>query len=113
MGGEFGGEWVHVHVWLSPFVVHLRLSQHCLVGYTPIQNKTFFFFFLKCVIQFSTTKISLEFRFLFHCSGLVFSLHIYIGNFHLFSVTFVLKETGSLFFLRSEENQLPGQVSCL
>ena len=28
MGGEFGREWIHVHVWLSPFVVHLRLSQH-------------------------------------------------------------------------------------
>ena len=39
MGGEFGGEWKHVcvyvcvyvyvHVRLSPFVVHLKLSQHC------------------------------------------------------------------------------------
>ena len=28
-GGEFGGEWIHVHVWLSPFAVHLKLSQHC------------------------------------------------------------------------------------
>ena len=28
--GEFGGEWVHVYVWLSPFAVHLELSQHCL-----------------------------------------------------------------------------------
>ena len=26
MGGEFGGEWIHVHVWLSPFTVHLTLS---------------------------------------------------------------------------------------
>ena len=25
MGGEFGGEWTHVHVWLSPFAVHLKL----------------------------------------------------------------------------------------
>ena len=26
--------------WLSPFSVHLKLSQHCLlIGYTPIQNK--------------------------------------------------------------------------
>ena len=23
------GEWIHVYVWLSPFAVHLRLSQHC------------------------------------------------------------------------------------
>ena len=26
-GGEFGGEWIHVHVWLSPFAAHLKL--HC------------------------------------------------------------------------------------
>ena len=29
MGGEFGGEWIHAYVWLSPFYVHLKLSQHC------------------------------------------------------------------------------------
>ena len=29
MGGELGGEWIPVYVWLSPCVVHLRLSQHC------------------------------------------------------------------------------------
>ena len=29
MGGEFGGEWIGVYVWLSPFAVHLKLSQHC------------------------------------------------------------------------------------
>ena len=28
MGGEFGGEWIHVCVWLSPFAVHLKLSKH-------------------------------------------------------------------------------------
>ena len=28
MGGEFGGEWIHVYVRLSPFAVHLKLSQH-------------------------------------------------------------------------------------
>ena len=28
MGGEFGGEWIHVHVWLGPFAIHLRLPQH-------------------------------------------------------------------------------------
>ena len=31
-GGEFGGEWIHVHVWLSPFAVHLKLSQHWLMA---------------------------------------------------------------------------------
>ena len=29
MGGEFRGEWTHVCVWLSPFAIHLKLSQHC------------------------------------------------------------------------------------
>ena len=28
MGGELGGGWIHIYVWLSPFVVHLKL-QHC------------------------------------------------------------------------------------
>ena len=29
MGGEFGGEWISVYVWLNPFTVHPKLSQHC------------------------------------------------------------------------------------
>ena len=29
MGGEFGREWIYVYVWLSPFSVHLKLSQYC------------------------------------------------------------------------------------
>ena len=29
MGGELRGEWNHVYVWLSPFAVYLKLSQHC------------------------------------------------------------------------------------
>lgn len=28
-GGESGGEWVYVYVWLNPFAVHLELSEHC------------------------------------------------------------------------------------
>ena len=28
-GGEFGGEWIHVYGWLSPFAIHLKPSQHC------------------------------------------------------------------------------------
>ena len=28
MGGEFGGKWALVYVWLSPFAVHLK-PQHC------------------------------------------------------------------------------------
>jgi len=26
VGGELGGEWIHVYAWLSPFAVHLK---HC------------------------------------------------------------------------------------
>ena len=40
MGGGFGGEWIHVYVWLGPFSIHLKPSQHCLlIGYTATQNK--------------------------------------------------------------------------
>ena len=38
MVGEFGGAWIHVYVWLSPFAIHLKTL---LIGYTPIQNKKF------------------------------------------------------------------------
>ena len=39
MGEEVGGEWIHIYVWLSPFDIHLKLSQHCLlIGYTPVQK---------------------------------------------------------------------------
>ena len=42
MGGAFGGEWIHAYVWLSPFPIHLKLSQHCSsAGYASIQNKKF------------------------------------------------------------------------
>ena len=40
----FGGECIHVYVRLSPFPVHLKLSQHCLlIGYILIQNRKFLF----------------------------------------------------------------------
>ena len=43
LGWQFVGEWIHVYVWLRPFAVQLKLSQHCLlIGYTPIQNEKFF-----------------------------------------------------------------------
>ena len=29
MGQEFGGEWIHMHVWVSPSPVYLKLSQRC------------------------------------------------------------------------------------
>ena len=40
-GREVWGEWIHVHVWLSPFAVHLKLSVTLLLGYIPTQNKKF------------------------------------------------------------------------
>ena len=27
--GGFGGAWMHIYVWLSPFTVHLKLPEHC------------------------------------------------------------------------------------
>ena len=35
IGGEFGGEWTHVYVWLSLFVVHLKFITTLLISYTP------------------------------------------------------------------------------
>ena len=28
----FGGEWIHVNIWLNPFTAHLKLSQHCYLA---------------------------------------------------------------------------------
>ena len=36
MGGEFGGKWIHVYVWLSSFPVHLNIKKiihHDQVGF--------------------------------------------------------------------------------
>ena len=32
MGGEYGGEWIHVYAWLSPFAVHLELLHPVLAS---------------------------------------------------------------------------------
>ena len=37
MGEHFGGEGMHVYVWFSPFVVHLKLSQHFNQLYSNIK----------------------------------------------------------------------------
>ena len=29
VGGEFGGEWIHVPLWLNLFAVHPKLPQRC------------------------------------------------------------------------------------
>ena len=36
MEGSFGGEWIHICIWLSPFTIRLRLS-HIVNGYTQRQ----------------------------------------------------------------------------
>ena len=38
-GGDFGAEWIHVYVWLSPFAVQLKLSQHCSSAICQYQIK--------------------------------------------------------------------------
>ena len=41
LGREFGGDWIHVYVWLSSFTVHLKLSQH-VNRLTKTKLKAFF-----------------------------------------------------------------------
>ena len=41
MGGEFGGGWTHVYVWLSPFAVHPKLSQRCSSATPQYEIKRF------------------------------------------------------------------------
>ena len=41
--GEFGGEWTHAYIWLSPFAVHLKLSQHCSSAILQHKIKSYFF----------------------------------------------------------------------
>ena len=41
MGGEFGGEWIHVLVWLNHLAVPLKLSQHCLSVILQYKIKSF------------------------------------------------------------------------
>ena len=36
MGGRFGGEWIHVYVWLGPETIIALI-----IVYTPTQNKKF------------------------------------------------------------------------
>ena len=40
MGAKFGGEWIHVYVWLRPFYSP-EIITALLIGCTPIQNKKF------------------------------------------------------------------------
>ena len=43
IGGEFGGKWVLVYAWLSPFTVHLKLSQHCYSAIPQYKRKSFMY----------------------------------------------------------------------
>ena len=53
MGGVFEREWIHVYVWLSPFTIHLKLSQYCelailkykIKSYKKIKTNTIYGFF--------------------------------------------------------------------
>ena len=40
MGGEFEGEWIHVYAWLSPYVVHWELTQHCELAISQYNIKS-------------------------------------------------------------------------
>ena len=37
MGGKYGGEWIHIYVWLSPFTVQLKLWQHHQSAISSVQ----------------------------------------------------------------------------
>ena len=39
-GGEFGGERIHVYVWLNRFAVHLKVSQHCWLAILQYKIKS-------------------------------------------------------------------------
>ena len=58
MEGSFGGEWLHVYVWLSPFAGHLKLTQLFKISYTPIQNKNVLIFLI-----FKKKKVSYKYVF--------------------------------------------------
>ena len=38
MGGECGGEWIRIYVWLSPFTVRPETTTTLFIGYCPIQG---------------------------------------------------------------------------
>ena len=43
MGGQFEGEWIHVHLWLSPFAVHVKhLTLFVNQLYTNTKQEVFY-----------------------------------------------------------------------
>ena len=59
MLGVFGGEWIHVHVWLNPFAIHLKLTTMS-INYTQIQNNFFIFSFFKLKHSWCTIFFKLQ-----------------------------------------------------
>lgn len=77
-------------------IVHVTITTLFVIGYTPEQNKKFFF----SVFLFSfPSPNQLEFGFLFHLFWPSVFSHICKTSIS-FSVTFVLKEPGYLLFPR-------------
>ena len=56
MGREFGREWIHVYVRLSPFAVHLKLYQHCQLAIPQYKMRSL----KKCKNIHINTAVSLE-----------------------------------------------------
>ena len=59
MGGEFGGELIHICVWLSPFTVHLKPSQHCYSAIHQHKIKSFKQN-IKCIYILTVRNLLLE-----------------------------------------------------
>ena len=53
MRRQSGEEWIHVHVWLSPFAIHLKLSQNCLSAIPQYKIKSFLKSFNKNISMYS------------------------------------------------------------
>ena len=58
LGGEFGGEWIYVYVWLSLCCSPETITT-LLISYTPIQNKklkAIFFFKVALLLNVMSTS---------------------------------------------------------
>ena len=79
IGGEFGAEWIHVYVWLSPFVIiSPEIITTLLIGYTPIQNKKLYKYIYK---MFSLFNIYIK-EYMF---GYLFLEHLYFWKCDVFN----------------------------
>ena len=69
VGGKCGGEWIRVYVWLSPFTVHLKPSQHCWLAICVTQSC--WLFVTPWTVAFQA-PLSMEFSSQEYWSGLPF-----------------------------------------